>query len=84
MIENINKRWQCKNCDKIILESNLLHTPNPFNEIDIIIGCPHCKNVNEFDEICDEPKCDKHATCGFPIKKGYRRTCGEHYHQYCD
>lgn len=27
---------------------------------------------------CDEPGCGKHAHCGWPSEKGYRRTCGEH------
>ena len=27
---------------------------------------------------CDEPGCTREATCGWPVKGGYRRTCAEH------
>ena len=27
---------------------------------------------------CDEPRCKKQRTCGWPSPKGYRNTCGEH------
>lgn len=29
--------------------------------------------------LCDEPGCLDRATCGFPAKDGYRRTCGKHW-----
>mgnify|MGYP001569572096 CR=1 FL=1 len=28
--------------------------------------------------VCDEPGCGNQATCGWPLKTGYRRTCGNH------
>ena len=28
---------------------------------------------------CDEPGCEREATCGWPVADGYRRTCGEHW-----
>jgi len=31
---------------------------------------------------CDEPGCQREATCGFPVEDGYRRTCGDHYTLY--
>jgi hypothetical protein len=27
---------------------------------------------------CDEPSCEREASCGFPVEGGYRRTCYEH------
>jgi hypothetical protein len=27
---------------------------------------------------CDEPGCQREASCGFPVEGGYRRTCYEH------
>lgn len=27
---------------------------------------------------CDEPGCEREASCGWPVPDGYRRTCGEH------
>lgn len=28
--------------------------------------------------MCDEPGCFDHASCGFPTENGYRRTCYDH------
>ena len=75
------KRWSCKNCGEISLEPALLTAPNPFDPADTISGCPNCKSVEGFDEICDEPDCLQHAGCGFPAGPefgGYRRTCYKH------
>jgi len=73
-----NRRWQCDECEKIYLESDLLTAPNPFEPDFTITGCPHCKSVECFTEICDEPECTQPASCGFPTDNGYRRTCFEH------
>lgn len=81
-MKDSGKRWQCRECGSISLEVELLRAPNPFDETTTILGCPMCKGVYEFDEICDEPGCEEVATCGFPAgeeKGGYRRTCGKHY-----
>jgi hypothetical protein len=59
----------------------LLEAPNPFDDSDIILGCPKCKAVDAFALVCDEPDCPQDATCGFPVKEGYggyRNTC--YYH----
>lgn len=49
------------------------------NKNDVLIGCPNCKSVDSFTQVCDEPSCRKEATCGIPTKEKYRRVCGEHY-----
>jgi len=36
------------------------------------------KELKQFAQICDEPGCFSHATCGWPGDDGYRRTCYEH------
>jgi hypothetical protein len=52
--------------------------------------CPHCDPRHEWPcptiPRCDEPGCEREATCGWPTRPGgtsgnggYRRTCGEHY-----
>jgi hypothetical protein len=72
-------RWRCEDCDVISDDSALLHAPNPFSRGDEIAGCPHCRSVPEFTEICDEPGCNEAASCGFPVApSGYRRTCFNH------
>lgn len=72
------KRWRCDECEKIFDEADLLTAPNPFDAESEISGCPWCKLVNMFTEICDEPGCTWEATCGFPTPQGYRRTCYKH------
>ena len=75
------KRWRCQDCNTISLQPALLTAPNPFDPADTVTGCPHCRSVAQFDEICDEPGCEREAHCGFPAGPefgGYRRTCSEH------
>lgn len=75
------KRWRCQGCERISLEPVLLTAQSPFDAAQTLTGCPLCKSVEGFDEICDEPGCERNATCGFPAGAefgGYRRTCGKH------
>lgn len=72
------RKWQCENCERIFTETELLKAKNPFDETTEIFGCPACKDVGGFIGICDEPNCTQTASCGFPTRYGYRRTCGEH------
>jgi hypothetical protein len=72
------RRWQCT-CGWIGEESEILTAPNPFDPGDTVVGCPLCKEVGDFDELCDEPGCNRTTSCGFQTKDGgYRRTCHEH------
>lgn len=71
-------KWMCQECDWRGLERDLLTAPNPFDDLDIVHGCPQCKSVDKFDEACDEPECWSNAGCGFPTATGYRRTCYKH------
>ena len=73
-------RWRCTECDHCMNEeSELLSAPNPFDAANEVYGCPACKEVNCFTNICDEPGCNDDASCGFPTETGYRHTCGKHY-----
>ncbi len=72
------RKWQCKECKKHHLESELLKAANPFDAEQVVWGCTECKCVDCFDEICDEPECKQPASCGFPEKEDYRRTCYQH------
>lgn len=73
------KRWRCCDCSKVSIQGALLTAPNPFDPDDTVTGCPWCKSVAEFDELCDEPGCNQATSCGFPTEGGgYRRTCSAH------
>ena len=72
------RKWKCCSCDGISIEADLLEAINPFDETMKITGCPICKDVVGFTEICDEPECIRDASCGFTTPDGYRRTCGDH------
>jgi predicted nucleic acid-binding Zn-ribbon protein len=76
------ERWQCNDCGEIYDDPELLTAPNPFDDSLIIVGCPNCKSVGDFMEICDEPNCNRPASCGFPTPDGYRRTCGDHMREF--
>lgn len=72
-------KWECKECNKIWVYSELLVASNPFSQEDKIFGCPNCKHIGNFEEICAEISCERHATCGGPDASGfYRRTCMKH------
>lgn len=72
-------RWQCRECDNIVLRSDMLMAANPFEPTGVLYGCPQCKEVNSWREVCDEDGCDREAACGWPTPDGYRRTCFDHW-----
>ena len=57
---------------------DVLKAPNPFDEGDVLWGCPECKAVNSIYLACDEPGCWERSACGMPTDTGYRSTCGKH------
>jgi Zn finger protein HypA/HybF involved in hydrogenase expression len=70
-------RWICRSCDWVGTEH--LYAANPFDPHTDIVGCPKCKAVEDLCSACDEPGCNREATCGFPDPGGYRRTCHKHF-----
>ena len=36
------------------------------------------KELKRFARVCDEPKCFKPSSCGWPSDEGYRNTCYQH------
>lgn len=71
--------FRCDECGWVGEELQCLVAPNPFDPLRRISGCPQCKEVERFTNICDEPGCSREAGCGWPGADGvYRRTCGEH------
>lgn len=75
-----NDRWECGGCDSIYHITELLTALNPFNPEEEIRGCPNCKSIGDFNQICDEPGCVQVTSSGFPSKihSIYRRTCSDH------
>jgi hypothetical protein len=73
------KLWCCRQCGVSTKTDQLLKAKNPFNIEDEIVGCPSCKTIDDFYEVCDEQFCTSEASCGFPDEFGvYRRTCFKH------
>lgn len=70
--------WRCLNCRLVSDDAALLRAPNPFDPTDMLTGCPECKSVEGFAQVCDEPGCGREATCGSPVDGVYRRTCFVH------
>lgn len=71
-------RYKCMECSNIHDETALLQAPNPFDATDTVCGCPSCKSVDSEVLVCDEPGCNKEASCGWQSPTGYRHTCYEH------
>ncbi len=73
---------QCRECEWIGLEAELLRGENPFKWRDTIEGCPNCfAPVPSYALVflCDEAGCKSEGSCGTPTATGYRRTCMTHY-----
>ncbi len=72
-------RWRCTECREISNHGDLLTAPNPFDAKYEISGCPHCREIEKFEPICDEPGCDWAVSAGWKTADGgYRNTCYKH------
>lgn len=71
-------KLSCDVCDYRGTDNGLLEAFNPFDRSDIIRGCPQCKSIDCFTELCDEEDCEQPVTCGWKSPSGYRRTCYRH------
>lgn len=56
----------------------LLTAPHPFEEDDVVFGCPKFRDIDTLTRLCDEPGCLERQTVGWPSKDGYRMTCAKH------
>ena len=72
------RKIKCYRCRWRGMEVEELTAPNPFDEEDILVGCPLCKRVDTMVWACDEHDCWSEVTCGTPTPNGYRSTCGHH------
>ena len=67
-----------RNCGWRGHKSEILIASHPFDPDEKVYGCPTCKDIECFIEICDDPECERDANCGWPSSAGYRRTCVQH------
>ena len=76
--------WRCNDCALVSEEMALLRAPNPFDTSEEILGCPKCKQVGSFREVCQVGMCESDATCGVPRFRGFRyaRICNRHYQEH--
>jgi DNA-directed RNA polymerase subunit RPC12/RpoP len=72
------ERYRCLGCGQEFSSTEFLRAPSPFDPSTELLGCPYCRGIDGFALLCDEPGCRRDATCGFPTREGYRRTCGAH------
>jgi hypothetical protein len=59
-------------------EDRVLKALNPFDDLDIIVGCPRCKHVNTILTACEVEGCWLPVECGTPKSNEYRITCSKH------
>ncbi len=72
------RKWKCCDCGTITKDKDLLSAKNPFNNKEVIKGCPECKEVGFFTVICEFEGCEDYGNTGTPIKGGYTWTCVKH------
>lgn len=80
MLENL---WRCDACGHRLSDSEIVTTyvdhPKPGHDRVRLAQCPECGECEQFVNVCDEPGCERDATCGWPTKAAdYRRTCYDH------
>jgi hypothetical protein len=71
-------KTSCNECGWQGEMKDLLTAPNPFEEDDIIHGCPKCHSIDCFTQLCDVDGCKDYASSGWPSKVGYRHPCHIH------
>ena len=71
-------RIRCDECETMFDQKDLLEAPNPFDEGDLIFGCPECREVNSTTLLCEVEGCPSIASCGTPVAGGYAQTCCKH------
>ena len=80
-LQDLPVTWRCTECGHVHENDALLVAPNPFDPEQTLTGCPDCKEIGQFREVCQAPGCRNDATCGKPNWRGFRyaHLCGTHY-----
>ena len=62
----------------------ILRAPHPWDEDDILVGCPRCKDVNTVRESCGILSCyEPYYVAVFPKGPGSGLVfCKDHYEEY--
>jgi len=68
-------KWLCGDCDAVT--DNPQEAPHPLRLNEQITGCPKCGDV-DLTRACDEPGCERAASCGTPTEFVYLWACHEH------
>ena len=74
--------WICTECDMRC--GTPLVADNPFEPLNIIYGCPHCKTPESLQKACVVDGCTRIPTMGKPGSHGYRYawTCSQHHEDH--
>jgi hypothetical protein len=72
--------FRCTECGWRGDEGLIIRFADPLRDGNSWNICPQCRAAESFENMCDEPGCERAASCGWPDDPdGYRRTCGEHW-----
>jgi hypothetical protein len=71
-------KFVCRECNSRLRASELLMAAHPFQQGEMVLGCPRCKDIGPFDPICDQAGCWNLTCAGTPSPAGYRLTCHQH------
>ena len=74
-------KWICEDCEMIC--TTPLEAKNPFDDSEMLHGCPHCKAANTLIMACQFEGCEQRASSGNPGVYGYRyiHLCWDHSHR---
>jgi hypothetical protein len=50
-------KWVCEECGEVCSSEEILMAVNPFNEEQMILGCPHCREVSSLVACCEADGC---------------------------
>lgn len=73
----MDRRWICMDCGFIGLIDEFDRVRDPGGS-DVWTVCRKCRTPEQVTMVCDEPGCNREATCGFLSETVYRHTCGDH------
>lgn len=76
------QEYRCRSCDHVFSDDNILMGKHPFTPDFTVYGCPNCKDVENFDVICDAHLCNKDVSGGKPVNGEYLHLCSDHLEKF--
>lgn len=64
--------YRCSECAARVPHMEALQAPDPFDEGEILFGCPRCRSVNTLEVACIADGCHAPTAMGVPGRGGYR------------